>query len=60
MSLINDALKKAQKRHAPGPGAPLLPPTPGGTPAGPSGRGSPFSGQLLFLCALGAVVLVAL
>ncbi|HTQ31630.1 MAG TPA: hypothetical protein VMI53_10520, partial [Opitutaceae bacterium] len=60
MSLINDALKKAQKRHASG-AAPLPPPVPGGAPADrPAARRSPLPSQLVILCALGAAVLIAL
>ncbi len=61
MSIINDALKKAQKRHAQGQ-APLPPPVPGGgAPGGPVRRpGQPMPSQLFVLFALGAIVLVAL
>lgn len=61
MSLINDALKKAQKRHAQGPAAPLPPPVPGGAaPGGSPARNQPPSSRLFALFALSAVVLVAL
>jgi hypothetical protein len=60
MSIINEALKKAQKRHAEEQ-APLPPPAPGGSPMRPSGRGNqPLPSQLFVLFALGAIVLIAL
>jgi len=58
MSLINDALKKAQKRQAKGEGS--LPPMPGGAPGNATGRGQPLPAQLFVLLALGATVLIAL
>lgn len=59
MSLINDALKKAQKRQAKG-DASLPPPMPGGAPGSTTGRGQPLPAQLFVLIALGATVLIAL
>ena len=59
MSLINDALKKAQKRHAQGQ-APLPPPAPGGPSANSRRRNQPLSSQLFVLIGLGAIVLVTL
>jgi hypothetical protein len=59
MSLINDALKKAQKRHTQGQ-APLPPPTPGGAPGRVTGGGQPLPSQLFMLFALGATGLIAL
>jgi hypothetical protein len=59
MSLINDALKKAQKRQAKGEGS-LPPPMPGGAPGNIAGRGQPLPAQLFVLFALGATVLIAL
>ncbi|HSY54423.1 MAG TPA: hypothetical protein VK785_08250 [Opitutaceae bacterium] len=60
MSLINDALKKAQKLQTQGQ-APL-PPTPGGAPGRPagSGRNRPLPTQIFALLALGAGALIAL
>jgi hypothetical protein len=69
MSLINDALKKAQKLQMQGQAQP--PPNPGGAPGAPgvsgapnlpagSGREKSMPGQIFMLLAFGAGVLIAL
>jgi len=63
MSLINDALKKAQQRHSKGPSTPP-PPTvsdsaPSNPPTHPADRNQPLPSQLFVLFALGAIVLIA-
>jgi hypothetical protein len=72
MSLINDALKKAQqlqdqgKAHSTGSGQALPPPATGiapvgsGAPSRPAGRERPLPRQVFVLLALGAGVLIAL
>src|SRR5580693_8284002 len=63
MSLINDALKKAQKLQMQGQAPPPpIPSDPSGVPSQPAspGRDRPLPGQMFMLMAFGAGVLIAL